>query len=193
MATARRKGSESSETRTRLLDVTERLMLKEGYAAVSSRRVAAAADVTPALVHYYFGTIDDLFLAVLQRRAEGMLEQQRKTLLSAENPLRALWDAANDPTRTGFVLEFMSLANHRKVIRAELARHSDRFRDMQLEVVSEYLDRRGVDIDQFPPMAIIVMINAISQNAVLEQSIGMKVGIAETIAFIERQITAVEG
>lgn len=193
MATARRKGSESSETRSRLLDVTERLMLKEGYAAVSSRRVAAAADVTPALVHYYFGTIDDLFLAVLHRRAEGMLERQRQALLAAENPVKALWDAANDPTRTGFVLEFMSLANHRKTIRAELARHSDRFREMQLEVVREYLERKGIDTERFPPMAVIVMINAISQNSVLEQSIGMTVGIAETIAFIERQITATEG
>ena len=42
-------------------------------------------------------------------------------------------------------------------------------------------------------MAIIVMINAISQNSVLEKSIGMTVGIDETIAFIERQITQVDG
>lgn len=188
MATARRKGSESSETRARLLDVTERLMLKEGYAAVSSRRVASAADVTPALVHYYFGTIDDLFLAVLRRRADGMLERQRDILRAADNPIRALWDAANDPARTGFVLEFMSLANHRKVVRAELAAYSDRFRTMQLEVVSEFVERRGVDTTLYPPMVIIMMINALSQNLVLEQSIGMTVGLAETTAYIERLI-----
>ena len=53
-------------------------MLDSGYAAVSSRRVAAVADVRPALVHYYFRTMDDLFLATFQRRAEqGLVHQQR--------------------------------------------------------------------------------------------------------------------
>ena len=51
MATERRIGSESSETRKRLLDIAERLMLDEGYAAVTSRRVASLAGVNPALVH----------------------------------------------------------------------------------------------------------------------------------------------
>ena len=68
MSKPRRSGSETSETRTRLLDVTEQVMLADGYAAVTSRRVAADAGVTPALVHYYFKTIDDLFLAVIRRR-----------------------------------------------------------------------------------------------------------------------------
>ena len=62
MATTRRMGTETSETRFRLLDITERVMIEDGYASVSSRRVAKDAGVTPALVHYYFATIDDLFL-----------------------------------------------------------------------------------------------------------------------------------
>ena len=73
MAKPRRMGTETSETRVRLLDVTERIMIDDGYAAVSSRRIAKDAGVTPALVHYYFGTLDDLFLAVLKRRADQQL------------------------------------------------------------------------------------------------------------------------
>ena len=38
-------------------------MIDEGYAAVSTRRVAAKAGLTPPLVHYYFPTTDDLLLA----------------------------------------------------------------------------------------------------------------------------------
>ena len=72
MATARRTGTETSKTRATLLDVTERLMRNEGYAAVSSRRVASEAGVTGALVHYYFPTLDDLFLAVFRRGAEKL-------------------------------------------------------------------------------------------------------------------------
>src|ERR1039458_10291908 len=51
MASNRRIGGEDSESRAALLDATERLMLEEGYAAVSSRRVAQAAGLKPQLVH----------------------------------------------------------------------------------------------------------------------------------------------
>ena len=60
MKTTRRFGPESSATRTLLPDATERLMLEEGYAAVSTRRVAREVGLTPAPVRYYFNTTDDL-------------------------------------------------------------------------------------------------------------------------------------
>ena len=41
MARQRRVGAETSETRAALLDSAERLMLDEGYASVTYRRVAA--------------------------------------------------------------------------------------------------------------------------------------------------------
>ena len=40
-------------------------MLDDGYAAVSTRRVGATAGTDKALVHYYFGTMDALFIALL--------------------------------------------------------------------------------------------------------------------------------
>jgi AcrR family transcriptional regulator len=80
MAAPRRTGTEGSKTRFLLLDTTERLILDEGYAAVTSRRVANEAGVTPPLVHYYFPTLDDLFLAVFRRRAEEQLERQARQL-----------------------------------------------------------------------------------------------------------------
>src|SRR3954454_17679595 len=70
MATPRRVGAETSETRALLLDRAEELMLAEGYAAVSYRVLAARAGVTGGLVQYYFPTLDHLFLALLGRRSE---------------------------------------------------------------------------------------------------------------------------
>ena len=64
VALARRFGLENSKTRTHLLDAAEQLMREEGYAAVTSRRVAAKAGLKPQLVHYYFRTMDDLFIAL---------------------------------------------------------------------------------------------------------------------------------
>ena len=42
------------------MDAAEQLLLEEGYAAVTSRRVGARAGLKPQLVHYYFRTMDDL-------------------------------------------------------------------------------------------------------------------------------------
>src|SRR5436190_442955 len=69
MAEGRRPRAATEEKRRRILDATEEIMLKEGYAAVSSRSVATAVGIQAPLVHYYFATLDDLFVAVLQRLA----------------------------------------------------------------------------------------------------------------------------
>lgn len=45
-------------------------MISEGYASVTSRRVAKELDIKPSLVHYYFPTTDDLLLAVWLRSIE---------------------------------------------------------------------------------------------------------------------------
>ena len=66
----RRIGAVDSKTRAQLLDAAELLLLEEGYAAVTSRRVAAKAGLKPQLVHYYFRTMDDLFVEVFRRRAD---------------------------------------------------------------------------------------------------------------------------
>src|SRR5690349_18396757 len=95
MASTRRVGTETSKTRLHLLDTTERLMLDEGYAAVTSRRVAKEAGVTPPLVHYYFPSLDDLFLAVFRRRADESFERQLR-LLESDQPLRAVWTFTHD-------------------------------------------------------------------------------------------------
>jgi AcrR family transcriptional regulator len=86
----RSRGGRASAARDALIRATAQVMLEEGYAAATSRRVAAKAGVKPALVHYYFPSMDDLFLAVLRDGAETNLLRQRQALADAE-PLHALW------------------------------------------------------------------------------------------------------
>ena len=90
MASARRIGAPDAKNRGVLLDAAEQLLLEEGYAAVTSRRVAERAGLKPQLVHYYFRTMEDLFLEVFRRRAEEGLGVLR-TALKSPQPLWALW------------------------------------------------------------------------------------------------------
>src|SRR3954462_10323704 len=92
------------EKRKRILAAAEEVMLEDGYAAVSSRSVAAAVGIQAPLVHYYFRTIDDLFIAVLQRRSGPNVERMEAALASAE-ALRSWWELASDPRGTSLFVE----------------------------------------------------------------------------------------
>jgi AcrR family transcriptional regulator len=189
----RRLGAETSKTRGALLDAAERLMLEEGYAAVTSRRVAARAGLKPQLVHYYFRTMDDLFLALYRRRAEQGLERQTRALAS-DQPLWALWDLSRDPRGTALTMEFVALANHRKEIRAEFAASAERYRTEQVRGLAVVLERYGIGAGQFPPVVLSVLMTSVSQVLVIEQeSAGMTSGHAETVAFVEEFLGRLEG
>jgi TetR/AcrR family transcriptional regulator len=189
----RRLGTETSETRATLLDATEQLMLDSGYAAVSSRRVAAVAGVRPALVHYYFRTMDDLFLAAFQRRAEQAFAHQQRALQSPQ-PLWSLWEVSRDPRGTVLTMEFSALANHRPAIRAEIAAAAERIRAQQVAMLTDALAAHGVTADDCPPVVAAVLIAGISVLLALEQgSLAMSTGHTETIAYVEGFLTRLEG
>ena len=192
MTSPRRIGTDESKTRAALLDAAQQLMLEEGYAGVTSRRVAAKAGLKPQLVHYYFRTMDDLFLAMFRRGADHNLELQTRALASAQ-PLRALWDFSSEPAGASLYMEFAALANHRPVIRAEVNEYAERFRRLQIDALAGMLDRSGVDADAFPPAALLLVLQSVSRFLVMEQALGMSTGHAETLALVERLLTQFEG
>ncbi len=159
-------------------------MLQEGYAAVTSRRVAAGAGLKPQLVHYYFRTMDDLFLALFRRRAEQGLERQSQALASPQ-PLWALWDLSRDPRGTALTMEFVALANHRKAIRAEIASSAERFRSDQLRGLEPVLAQYGI-AGACPPLVFTVLLSSISRFLVIEsETLGVTTGHADTVVFVE--------
>ena len=190
-ASPRRIGATDSKTRAQLLDAAEQLLLEEGYAAVTSRRVAAKAGLTPALVHYYFRTMDDLFVEVFRRRAEENLARFERTVGAAPS-LRALWRFGADPRGAVFTMEFVALANHRKVIRAEIARYAERHRAAQLDALTAALAADGITRDDMPPIVGLLVMTGLSQVLALEQVLGVTSGHDETLAFVEHTIALLE-
>ncbi len=192
MTSARRIGAPDAKNRGVLLDAAEQLMLEEGYAAVTSRRVAEKAALKPQLVHYYFRTMDDLFLAAFRRRAEQGLEVQAR-ILQARQPLWALWRFSTDPAATAITMEFIALANHRKALKAEIAYYAERFREEQQKALTTVLQRYGVDPARVPPLVWSVLMTSVSRVLVIEQALGMSAGHAETVEFVERYLHRLEG
>ena len=174
-----------------LIDATIQIMVEDGYAAATSRRVANEACVKPALVHYYFPTMDELYLDVFRRGATAYLERQRQAFAS-DRPLHAFWDSLIEPKDTRLLLEFMGLANHRKEIRAEIAAWSERWRETQITALNFIFREHGLDKSEFPPAGIAVVIAAIGRMLILEEALGTTGGHAEAVAFVNRLIARFE-
>jgi AcrR family transcriptional regulator len=62
------------DTRAAILDAARESFAGSGYAGTTIRGVAGAAGVDAALVHHYFGTKDDLFVAALQMPVDPRIE-----------------------------------------------------------------------------------------------------------------------
>jgi AcrR family transcriptional regulator len=187
----RRIGAADSKTRLRLVDAAEQLLLEEGYAAVTSRRVGARADLKPQLVHYYFRTMDDLFVEVFRRRAEDNFVRF-ESAMAADTSLRTLWRLNADLRGAAFSVEFVALANHRKVIRAEIARYAERFRAAQLEALTAALAMDGITPDRFPPIVALLMMTGLSQVLALEDALGVTAGHDATVTFVQDLIDRLE-
>jgi TetR/AcrR family transcriptional regulator len=191
MTSERRNGEESAKTRTAILDATAQIMREEGYAAVSSRKVAERAGLKSQLVHYHFGTMDELFLALYQRYEQQHFERHAQALAS-RNPLRALWELSVDAAGAELSLEFIALANHRKAIRKEIARSTERYRSLQVAVVSRVVEDLGVSEDELPADVLCFLMIAASRALITEAAVGVSAGHPAMLAFVERRLQALE-
>ena len=92
---AARREQATADTRIAILDAARSCLLAEGYANVSTRRVAEIAGVPLSQIHYHFGSKQQLILAMLAAENERLLERQR-TMYAGPEPLWQQWDRACD-------------------------------------------------------------------------------------------------
>jgi TetR/AcrR family transcriptional regulator len=190
-SSTRRIGTTDSKTRCQLVDAAEQLLIEEGYAAVTSRRVAAAAGLKPQLVHYYFRTMDDLFLEVFRRRADQNVDRFERAL-ATDPSLRTLWKINGDPHGATFLIEFVALANHRKAIRAEIAKYAERWRNAQLAALTAALAEAGVPPEQMPADAALLLMTGLAHVIAIERGLGITAGHESTIDFIETSVARLD-
>jgi TetR/AcrR family transcriptional regulator len=192
MASKRRIGAQSSETRSLILDAAEQLMLEEGYGTITSRRLAAKAGLKSQLVHYYFGTMEELLFALMRRGAERMFDMHAKALAS-DQPLWALWDLCRNQTIARLAVEMLALASHSKEIAAEQARYAEQLRAMQTAALSRPLREYGLAPEVCPAVSASVLMVAVAHALGIEATLGIATGHRETQTLVEQFLTRFEG
>jgi len=174
--------------RQKLLDAAEQIMVREGYAAVSSRRVEAEAGLK---VHYHFGTLDDLLVAVVRRRGEEATVELTRALTTDE-PLRAWWRVASDRRGNTLLVELTAAANHRPAVQAELAAFARTLRRMQIEALGSILDEYGIDREVFPPALVAATVQGLAFAMAHDQVAGFDTAQDEATAAVEQLLDRLE-
>ena len=182
-----------AETEDRFLDAAERLLADTGHAGITTRRLAEEADANHGLVHYYFGSIENLFVRVLERFTDRLIERQR-TMYSSDAPFLEKWrtamrylDADRDYQRIWY--ELQALAWSRPELRERVAKVDAEWRSVLREALGEPLERYGLPI---PLDALVALVVTFNEGMILERLSGIDTGHAELLAWIDNWLTEKE-
>src|SRR5688572_6447705 len=122
-----------SETEQRFLDAAERLLVEIGYARITTRKLAEEAGANLGLVHYYFGTMEELFVQVLERFTDALITRQR-AMYASPAPYIEKWREAmryldEDRPYQKIWWELQAMAWNRPEFQARVVRVHDAWRE----------------------------------------------------------------
>ena len=188
MASERRRGGKNSAMRAALIEAAEQLIREEGYPAVTARSLGDKVNLSRQIVHYYFHTMDDVFIAVIRRNA-GRLRDQFNEAARSDEPIRALQVMNQDPAQAILSMELNALANRRPAVRQEVVHAAEEARTLQTQVLTEHLKRRGMTPGMEPIVATILL-TSLAQVLALEAAIDINLGHAETLEYVDACLRA---
>ena len=130
-----------------LLDAAERLLVDLGYAGITTRRLAEAAGVNHGLVHYYFGSIEQVLVRTLERFTDRLIARQRAMYAAPAVPFIEKWRTAirylvaEDVAYEKVWWELQALSWNRPDLRERVAHVNDEWRAVLTEAFADPRER----------------------------------------------------
>jgi TetR/AcrR family transcriptional regulator len=173
-------------TEEAFLDAAERLLVDVGYAAITTRRLAQEAKANHGLVHYYFGSMENLLVRVLERFTERLLARQR-LMYGAETSFLEKWRTAMrylgaDREYQKVWFELQALAWNRPELRDRVAHVNAEWRAVLTEAFAEPRERYGIEM---PLEALVSLVITFNEGVMLERLSGITTGHAELLDWID--------
>jgi AcrR family transcriptional regulator len=179
------------------LDAAERLLVREGAAGISTRQLAREAGQNHGLVHYYFGSVDELLLQTLERFTERVLDRQR-AMYEAEKPFAEKWRTAigfiEEDLASGYPkvwAELEAIAWNKPEVRDRLNRVNERWRSLLRDAVAKAIDEYDLDA-RFSAEALAALVMQFNKSLLFERLLGFDRGHAELLASIDGWLTSLE-
>ena len=187
-----------AEVKQRFLDAAERLLIEVGHDGITTRRLAEEAGANHGLVHYYFGSMENLFVEVLERFTDRLIERQ-KAMYAADVPFIEKWRAAmgfvDEDLASGYVkvlYELEAMAWNRPHLRQRVARVNAEWRAVLREAFGNALDEYGLAEDAFPREAVVSLVMTFNHGMLVERLSGISDGHAELLVWIDRLLVSLE-
>ena len=184
-------GPPGSATWNLILDGAEAILRDEGYAALTSRRIAERIGIQQRLVYYYFLTMDDIVVEAFQRLARRELERL-ETALRSERPLHEVWEICIHTSDARLISEFMALANRSDGVRKEVIEYIERTRALQAEALTRAAKLGGGPLASLPPVAVTFMATSFALALNREAQLGIAMGHREIEDLIAGGLAALE-
>ena len=171
--TARRnttEGTARTEAVTSILDAAEALLIAEGHRAVTTRRLSEQAGVNHGLVHYYFGSMDEVMMQTFERFTARLIVRQR-AMYAADVPFLQKWRIAmgflDEDLAAGYPkvwMELQALGWNRPEMRDRVAAMTAEWRGVLTEAFGKAAAEYHLDPDQFPVEALVSLVMTFNQG-----------------------------
>jgi AcrR family transcriptional regulator len=174
-----------------LLDAAERLLAGVGYAGITTRRLAEEAAINHGLVHYYFGSNENLLVHTLERFTARLIARQRE-LYEADLPFAGKWRtamhylASEDVSYQKIWLELQAMAWNNPDVKARLARVNAEWRAVLTEAFERPRHELGIDM---PLEALVSLVMTFNLGIMIERLGGIEVGHRELLDWIDQWIS----
>ena len=179
-------------TEEQFLDAAERLLIEIGYAGISTRRLAEEAGANHGLVHYYFGSMEELFLRVLERFTQRLIERQRE-LYASDRPYLEKWREAirylDDDRQSGYQkiwYELQAMAWNRPEMRARLAPVLAQWKAAMRDAVHDAAEEYGLDEGHLAAEDWVTLIVTFNEGLILERLSGITAGHRDLLQAVDR-------
>ena len=185
------KTSARSTAEDALLDAAERLLVDVGYSGITTRRLAEEAGVNNGLVHYYFGSNENLLVRALERFTERLIARQRE-LYASEGPVHRKWRTAmryllsEDATYEKVWLELQALAWNNRDLRERLAAVNAEWRAVLTGAFEEPHRELGIDM---PLDALVSLVITFNLGIMVERLGDIDDGHRELLDWIDRWLS----
>jgi AcrR family transcriptional regulator len=171
-----------------LLDAAERLLVEVGHAGITTRGVAAEAGTNHGLVHYYFGSMENLLVRVLERFTQRLIARQRE-MYAADAPFLEKWRQAmrylDEDFASGYQkvwYELQALAWNRPDMRRRVAAQTRAWRT----VLSAAFEQARLEYEiELPLDALVALVSTFNQGIILERLSGIDAGHRELLEWID--------
>src|SRR5215217_455077 len=176
-----------NHTEEAFLDAAERLLIDVGHAGVTTRSLAQAADANQGLVHYYFGSMENLLVRVLERFTDRLIARQRAMYSAPDVPFIDKWRTAMryldaDREYQKIWYELQALAWNRPELRERVTHVNAEWRGVLTEALAEPRERYRIDV---PLDALVSLVITFNEGMIHERLSGITTGHDALIEWID--------